>query len=234
MLRGRKTHVLAGSQASLLVAPFRLPDGAVSLFAVEAPTAGIAVEAEVGVDPTRRCARITFDGARVGPDARLARDGGDGGDGATALRDTQIRGFAALAAEMIGAAEATLAMTRDYAATRRQFDRPIGAFQAVKHPLVDMMIGVEMARTHACAAAAALDHDPERAETPARMAKALASDVLASATGRAVQLHGGYGFTWDADVHLYVKRALGARALLGDGVHHRRHLARALFGGAQP
>jgi alkylation response protein AidB-like acyl-CoA dehydrogenase len=123
----------------------------------------------------------------------------------------------------------TLGMTRDDALERRQFDRPIGAFQAVKYPIVDMMVGVELARTHALAEAAALDHAPEGAEVPGRMAKAPASDVFATAVRKAVQRHGGYGFTWDCDVHLYFKRALASRATLGDATHHRRHLAEALL-----
>jgi alkylation response protein AidB-like acyl-CoA dehydrogenase len=223
VLRGRKVHVQDAASAGLLVAPFRLPDDGVALFAVELPAAGVAVEAELGVDPTRRTMRVDLEGVRVGADARLE------GDGAAALRATFVHGYAALAAEMVGGAEATLEMTRAYAVERKQFGRSIGSFQGVKHPLVDMMIGVELARSHAIAAGAALDHDPAAAETPARMAKALASDVYAQVVRKGVQLHGGYGFTIDCDVHLYFKRALASRGVLGDGVHHRRHLAAQLL-----
>jgi len=225
-LRGVKAYVPAAASAGLVVAPFRVGkgDGAPALFAVELPADGVRVEPEVGVDPTRRTGRIRFDGARVPADARLPADG------ANALRHVYRWGWTALAAEMVGGAEATLAMTRDYAIARVQFGRQIGSFQAVKHPLVDVMIAVETARTLALAAAAALDHAPEEAEVPARMAKAAAGDAFAFAADRAIQLHGGYGFTWDCDAHFYFKRALWARGTLGDAVHHRRHLAGLLIG----
>jgi alkylation response protein AidB-like acyl-CoA dehydrogenase len=222
-LSGVKAHVLAAPNAGLVVAPFQTPDG-VALFAVELPAAGVSITPEIGVDPTRRSGRIAFAGVRVGPHARLP------GDAGAALGRVWSWGWTALAAEMVGAADAALVLTRDYAVQRIQFGRPIGAFQAVKHPLVDVLVGVESARTLALAAAAALDHDPARAQIPARMAKAAAGDVLTFATRKAVQLHGGYGFTWDCDAHFFFKRALWARGTLGDALHHRRHLADALLG----
>ena len=230
VLRGLKTHVLCGADAGLVVAPFREPSGAVALFAVELPAAGVATASEVSVDPTRPTARVAFDGVRVGADARLA------GDGAAAWRAMLVRGFAALAAESVGGAESVLLATRDYAVARKQFDRQIGFFQAVKFPIVDMMIGIELARSLAVGAAAALDqaagppdHPPAGAEILARMAKAHASDVFSTAVRKGVQLHGGYGFTWDCDVHFYFRRALWSRAMLGDAIHHRRALAELLF-----
>ena len=222
VLRGQKAHVLSGASAKLLVAPFREPSGRVELFAVELPTKGIHVEAEIGVDGTRRAARIAFESVRVGRDARLE------GRGEAALRRTHVQGFVALAAEMVGAADAALIMTRDYAINRKQFGRQIGFFQAVKHPIVDTLVGVELSRNHVLGAAAALDHSPADAEISARMAKSLSSDVFAVAVRKGVQLHGGYGFTIDCDMHLYFKRALWSRATLGDGTYHRRHLATAL------
>ncbi len=223
ILRGQKTHVLAAQHAHLLVAPFREPSGHLSLFAVELPAKGVVIEPEIGVDATRRGARVAFDGVRVGADARLEARGD------TALRRAQVQAFAALASEMVGGADAALGMTRDYAINHMQFGRQIGFFQAVKHPIVDTMVGVELARNHALGAAAALDHLPAEAEIPARMAKAWASDVFAVAVRKGVQLHGGYGFTIDCDMHLYFKRALWSRATLGDGALHRRHLATALL-----
>ena len=223
VLRGQKRFVLAGANANLVVAPCREPSGEIALFVVDLPASGASVQREIGVDPTRRTARIALDGVRVGREAKL-----DCG-GAAALERAHVRGFAALAAEMVGAADAALVMTRDYAIARKQFGRQIGFFQAVKHPIVDVMIGVELARNHALGAAAALDHAPDDAEVPARMAKAQASDVFATAVRKGVQLHGGYGFTIDCDMHLYFKRALWSRATLGDGPYHRRRLAEALF-----
>lgn len=222
-ITGDKTHVLYGASAAIVVLPCREPDGGLGLYVVELPARGAEVEPETSVDPTRRMARLRLDGVRVGKDARLS------GDGLEALRNTFIRGYAMLAAEMVGGIDAVLTLTRDYAASRIQFGRPIGAFQAVKHPIVDMMIGCEWARSLSLGAAAVLDHDAERAEAIARMAKAQASDVYAFAVKKGVQLHGGFGFTWDCDVHFYFKRALWSRSTLGDAAHHRRHLAAALF-----
>src|SRR6185503_10468581 len=99
---------------------------------------------------------------------------------------------------------------------------PIGAFQAVKHPIVDMMIGCEYARSLAVGAAVARTSDPARAEALARSAKAHAGDAFLFASKKGVQLHGGFGFTWDCDVHFYFKRALWSRVTLGDGAFHRR------------
>jgi alkylation response protein AidB-like acyl-CoA dehydrogenase len=142
-----------------------------------------------------------------------------------------VRGFAALAAEQVGGAESVLLATRDYAIARKQFDHQIGFFQAVKHPIVDMMCGIELARSLATGAAAALDANSAGAETLARMAKSMVSDVYCNAVRKGVQLHGGYGFTWDCDVHFYFRRAMWSRSMLGDGIHHRRWLAQRLFEG---
>jgi alkylation response protein AidB-like acyl-CoA dehydrogenase len=142
-----------------------------------------------------------------------------------------VRGFAALAAESVGGAESVLLTTRDYAVARKQFDRQIGFFQAVKYPIVDMMCGIELARSLAVGAAAALDQSAACSEALARMAKAQSSDVFATAVRKGVQLHGGYGFTWDCDVHYYFRRAMWSRAMLGDAIHHRRWLADALVDG---
>lgn len=228
VLRGLKTGVLSAASAGLVIAPFVTPDGTPALFAVELPATGVAVEPEIGIDPTRRTARVAFDGARVGREACLE------GPGLEGLRTSYRRGYVALAAEMVGGTEAVLELTRRYAIERKQFERQIGSFQAVKHPIVDTMVGLELARTHALAAAVALDQGAAEAEVAARMAKAIASDVFPTAVRRGVQLHGGYGFTWDCDVHFYFKRALWSRATLGDGAHHRRHLASRLLDDPTP
>lgn len=222
LLTGAKTHVPSGAQAQLVVAPFRSSDG-VALFAVETTVPGLRVEPETNVDPTRRTARMVFDGARVPAEARLAH-----GDLA-AWGAILLQGAAWLAAEMVGAADGVLGLTRDYAIDRKQFGRQIGSFQAVKHPIVNDLIGIELARTHAYAAAAAYDEQPDPPATGARMAKALVSDVFARAVRHGVQFHGGYGFTIDCDVHFYFKRAISCRGMLGDAIHHHRHLAATLF-----
>ena len=220
-LDGDKTHVAWAADADVIIAAAR--DGAdLGLFAVDRAADGVTVAPEIGVDSTRRGARVTFAGA---PATRL-----DAGDGAAAWADILLRGAALLAAEMVGAAQAILERTRDYAIERVQFGRPIGSFQAVKHPIVDVMIATEKARSLAYGAAAALDTAPESAEQLARAAKAAAEEALSYAADRGVQLHGGFGFTWDCDAHFYMKRALWSAATLGDARHHRRRLAEVLLG----
>ena len=216
-LDGEKEHVAWGHAADLLVAPFRW-EGGLSLFAVPLDGPGIEIEPEVAIDPSRRLARVRFTGAQVAADARLL-------SGGAVLGDLLAPALVYLSSEMVGAAAAALDLTAAYARERIQFDRPIGAFQAVKHPLVDVLIAVERARSLALAAAVALDHAPEQALRAARMAKVSAEQALSFACDRAIQLHGGFGFTWDCDAHLYYKRALASAATWGDALHHRRALA---------
>jgi alkylation response protein AidB-like acyl-CoA dehydrogenase len=227
VIRGTKTHVLFGNVADACVVPCREPGGGVALYVVDLPVDGARIEQEKPLDTTRRMARVTFDGVRVASSARLD------GDSSAALSATHLFGALMLAAEMTGGLERTLAITRDYAATRIQFGRPIGAFQAVKHPIVDMMIGCEYARSLAVGAAVARKSDPLRAEALVRSAKAHAGDAFLFASKKGVQLHGGFGFTWDCDVHFYFKRALWSRVTLGDGAFHRRNIARMLLDGDQ-
>ena len=139
--------------------------------------------------------------------------------------------WVALAAEMAGGADALLEMTAAYAATREQFGKPIGAFQGVKHPLVNVLIGVEQTRSLVYAAASALAEDAPEAPLLARMAKAHANEVYPFAASRAVQFHGGYGFTEDCDAHLYLRRAQCSRAAFGSSREHRAAIAAALLEG---
>lgn len=238
VLAGVKTHVLWAERADVLIAPARLSASAgaaeIAVFAIPLrATSGVEIDPEIGVDPTRCMARVSLSDARLDAGARLV------GGTASAWRALHLRGCALLSAEMIGAAQAALTMTRDYANERVQFKRPIGAFQAVKHPLVDVMIALERARS-LCAGALdaidALDAADEsaagasgQAETLARMAKAAATQALNFAVDRGVQLHGGFGFTWDCDMHWYFKRALWSAATLGDARHHRQALAERLL-----
>jgi alkylation response protein AidB-like acyl-CoA dehydrogenase len=223
-LTGTVSHVPFGANADLLLVPARERTGTIILFAIELPLEGVLVEPEVSVDTTRRTARVTFDRARVTSASKVD------GDGALLLSNAQIAGAALLAAEMVGVAEGILVRTRDYAAERQQFGKSIGAFQAVKHPIVDLMMGVELSRSMSLGASVLLDSGVAHAEVTARMAKAHVSEVLAFGVKKGVQLHGGFGFTWDADVHFYFKRSLWSRATFGDAIHHRQLLATRLLG----
>jgi alkylation response protein AidB-like acyl-CoA dehydrogenase len=174
--------------------------------------------AEHTVDRTRDGVRI--DVSRLGEGSTF--------DGGLTADDVRARTLTLIAAESCGAAEAALVMTRDYACERKQFGRPIGTFQAVSHPIVNSMIAIEQARSLTLAAAAALDAG-EEALLLARMAKAAASDALRDTTMRGVQLHGGFGFTWDCDMHFYFRRSLHDYPLLGTPAEHRRALASQLL-----
>jgi alkylation response protein AidB-like acyl-CoA dehydrogenase len=131
---------------------------------------------------------------------------------------------------MCGAAEWQLQTTVEYATVRTQFDKPIAFFQAIKHPLVELMVMLDQARSLVYNAACAIDYEPELAEQYARMAKSSASDAAAFACTRSVQTHGGIGFTWECFVHLYFKRQKHNQALMGDGVYQRAKLADIMMG----
>jgi alkylation response protein AidB-like acyl-CoA dehydrogenase len=180
---------------------------------------GAVVDHEKTVDRTR-------DGVRL--DASTQRAGGAAFDGKLTQEEVLARSLTLLAAESCGAAEAALLMTRDYACERKQFGRPIGTYQAVSHPIVNTMIAIEHARSLTLAAAAAIDSG-QAALTLARMAKAAASETLRDATDRGVQLHGGFGFTWDCDMHFYFRRSLHDYPLLGTPTEHRAALLATLL-----
>jgi alkylation response protein AidB-like acyl-CoA dehydrogenase len=131
----------------------------------------------------------------------------------------------ALAAEMLGGAERCLEMAVDYAKQRQQFRRPIGSFQSIKHMCADMLLRVESTRSAVYFAAWAADHDADALPRAAATAKAYASDAFFQCAGDNIQIHGGIGFTWEHDAHLYFKRAQASAMLLGDGDWHRARIA---------
>lgn len=219
-LDGAAWFVQDARKCRSFVVKARTPEG-LALFAVDADAPGLTVTPDAIVDLTRDQAHLTFDKVEA---TRI------GGDALAALRAAEPAQLVMLAADMVGAAEWQLQTTAAYARTRVQFERPIGFFQAVKHPLVDMMIAVDEARSLVYDAACAVDHEPADAETAARMAKSAASDAAALCSGRSVQLHGGIGFTWECFVQLYFKRQKHSEALLGDGAWQRARLAERLFG----
>lgn len=220
-LRGEKAHVWAAPTARLFVVPARAAaNGALRIAVVEAAAGGVTVDAEVALDPSRRQGRVRFAAAACDVLA---------GDAEAAWRAWLPWAQLALAAEMAGGADAALAMTTAYAQTRVQFDRPIGSFQAIKHPLVDVLIAIEQLRTLVYTAASALDAGDAAAPLLARMAKAAASEAYPFACSRAVQFHGGYGFTEDCDAHLYLRRALASRPAFGDARAQRAAIAEALL-----
>jgi alkylation response protein AidB-like acyl-CoA dehydrogenase len=224
-LDGSAWFVQDAQKAEAFVVAARGPAG-VGLYLVDADAPGVTVIPDAIIDLTRDQAHVELRGVTVGPEHMLA----SGPEAGRAYAAAEPAMLVMLAADMVGAAEWQLQTTADHARTRVQFDRPIGFFQAVKHPLVDMMVMIDEARSLVYAAAASCDHEPERALVLARMAKAAASDAASFCSGRSVQLHGGIGFTWECFVQLYFKRQKHNEVLLGDAIYQRAKLADVLIG----
>lgn len=196
----------------------------VGLYQVESTADGLSVVADNITDLTRDQAHLVFDQVKV--TAVLAKPG----QAESVVKAAEPALLTILAADMCGAAEWQLQTTADYARVREQFDKPIGSFQAIKHPLVDLMAMIDCARSHTYNAAEAISFNPDNAERCARMAKAAASDAAAYGCSRSVQFHGGIGFTWECFVHIYFKRQKHSEMLMGDAFYQRARLAETIIG----
>jgi len=201
-------------------------EAGIGLYIVPSDAPGVTVVPDSIVDLTRDQARVKFEGVVV----EAAGTAAGPGRGDAALRAALPAILTMVAADMCGAAEWQLQTTVNYAKERVQFGRPIGFFQAVKHPIVNMMLMIDTARSNMFNAACAIDHEPESALLYAHMAKASASDMAEHCSGRSVQYHGGMGFTWECFVHLYFKRQLHNQVLYGDAGYHRAKLADIIMG----
>lgn len=220
-LNGTAWFVQDAKKAELLVVSAK-DEGGVGLYLVEVGASGVNIEPDGIIDLTRDQAHITFNGVAA---VELAKPG----EGNTALARAMPLILCMVSADMVGAGEWLLQTTVEYARTRIQFDRPLGFFQAVKHPLVNVMLDIDRARSLTYNAACAVDSEPELAERYARMAKSCASDMAVFSASRAVQFHGGIGFTWECYVHLYFKRQMHNHILYGDGAYQRAKLANLLI-----
>jgi len=167
---------------------------------------------------TRKVAALEF----VGTQARLIADEGAA---ASILERTLQLAAVALAAEQVGAAQKCLDMSVEYAKLRVQFGRPIGSFQAIKHKCADLLMAQELARSSAYYAAACADEAEKELPAIASLAKAQVADAVLRIAAESIQIHGGLGFTWEQDVHLYFKRAKASEVLLGDPTYHRELVA---------
>jgi alkylation response protein AidB-like acyl-CoA dehydrogenase len=223
VLDGTKTFVIDGHTADRLLVPVRTGDG-VSIVVVEADAEGVERRRLETMDMTRKQAEITFDGVRVPASSVL----GEPGSGWAALEDTLRRAVVALAYEQVGAAQRCLEMSVDYAKVRVQFGRPIGSFQAIKHKCADMLVQVESARSAAYHAGWAAASDPDELMVAAPLAKSHCSEAFFFCAAENIQIHGGIGFTWEHDAHLYFKRAKTDELLFGSPAYHRALLADAL------
>ncbi len=196
----------------------------VTLLCVPANEKGVTVTQLKTVDMTRRMCHVKFDNVAASEVIGAADAGWP------ILRRTLDVATAALSAEMVGTAQKALDIAVDYAKTRVQFGKPIGSFQAVKHKCVDMMVAVENTRSLTYYACWTVDERVAEAASAVPMAKAYASDMAKNVTSEAIQVHGGIGFTWEHDMHLYHRRALAGEANLGNAPVHRETVAKSLLG----
>jgi alkylation response protein AidB-like acyl-CoA dehydrogenase len=216
-LDGHKSFVLDGHTAALILVVASTDTG-LSMFSVDGGAAGLARTPLATLDQTRKLARLEF---RSVP-ARLV---GSPGDARTVLDHTLDVAAIALAAEQLGGAQRALDMAVDYAKVRHQFGRPIGSFQAIKHRCADLLLEVEPLRSAVGYAAVAVADGSPEVPVLASLLKAYASEVYFRVAAENIQVHGGIGFTWEHDAHLYFKRAKSSELFLGDGSYHRERLA---------
>jgi acyl-CoA dehydrogenase len=227
VLRGAKKFVPDASVATLFVVSV-LYRGKAALAVVRADQLGAgALRANALIDQTKRSANVDFSGVRVDENNLIT-----GAKVAPALRDVRLLGALLVASEATGSAAACLDTIVEYLKTRKQFGKLIGSYQALMHPTVDILTAMDSARSFIYHGATlvsddALDAD---AEIACRMAKAHACQTLLYAGDRAVQFHGGMGFTYDCDAQLYIRRAQWSQQQFGDAQHHRKRLAALLLG----
>jgi alkylation response protein AidB-like acyl-CoA dehydrogenase len=217
-IRGEKTHVADAVAADLLVVTATTTEGELGAFVVPRDAPGLEVTPTATVDGTRKFATVTLTEA---PARRLGS-----GNAKDAVAETVDRLGIAAVVDGVGAASRALEMALEYAKERRQFDRPIGSFQAVQHLCADMLRAVELARAgayYACWAADAAD--PAERHRAATMAQAFAADELYTVGASLIQVHGGIGFTWEHDAHLYYKRLLTLKELGGGSPGQLEELA---------
>jgi alkylation response protein AidB-like acyl-CoA dehydrogenase len=222
-LTGHKSFVLDGHTADLIVVLARAPgstgEAGLSLFTVPGDAFGLSRRLLKTMDQTRKLARLTFDAVEAQPL-------GEPGSAVAPFNRTMIEASICLANEMVGGAERLREDALAYSKMRMQFGRSIASFQSMKHKAADMLLDVELAKSAAYYAAAALDDGDDDVVATASLAKACASETYSQTAIHAVQIHGGIGFTWDNDTHLWFKRAKSSEVLLGDAHHHREQMMR--------
>jgi len=220
VLDGEKTFVHDAGSAGLFVVAAR-EDSGVGLYLVERGQPGVQAESYALIDTTKRMGTLRLAGVRVARDAVMVAPP----QGAAALARMLDAGAVAVAAEAVGAAAAVHQLTVEYAKVRQQFGVSIGKFQGVKHPLAEMHVEIETAKSLVYYAAWALDSAPEELPRAASMAKAYTSDAFARVGIDAIQLHGAIGYTEEYDAQLYLKRSKWVRPQFGDADHHYERIA---------
>lgn len=221
VLSGEKSFVVDGHTANLLIVVARMKgttgSEGITFFTVKEEAAGLEKTLLKSMDTTRKLARLKF----VDVEAQLL---GVEAGGYEAFLNTQDRAVIALANEMVGGAQYLLDSAIAYSKIRMQFGRVIGSFQAIKHKCADMLLELELAKSAAYYAAAALEEEGTNIPALASMAKSAAGDAYMHIAAETIQIHGGIGFTWDQDTHLWFKRAKSSEVYLGGPAYHRERL----------
>jgi alkylation response protein AidB-like acyl-CoA dehydrogenase len=226
LLTGTKTFVLNADVADFVLVSGRMGGAPALAVVLKEELAPAAVSRETVIDETRRSFELTLDRIRVPAERTIT-----GEAAIAALKAIRNAALLLISAESAGGIAGVLEVIVEYLNTRTAFGRKIGSYQGLKHPTVDILIGLERSRSHVYHAASLIEAGApeENVEAALRMAKAQTSDAFAFAGDRAIQFHGGFGFTWECDAQLYLRRALWAQYAFGDAIHHRRHLAELLL-----
>jgi alkylation response protein AidB-like acyl-CoA dehydrogenase len=230
-LDGRKCFVADAPSADRLLVVVRTGSGSenpaqgISLLLVDADAPGVSIRNVAFVEQTRKLAEVRFDGVRVSADALLGKKD----EGWPLLERLHDHARVALCAELSGSAQRVLELSVAYAKTREQFGQPIGRFQAIQHKCADMLVASEGMRSAAYYSAWALDQDEPDGHSSACLAKAHCSEAGVKVTGDGIQIHGGLGFTWEQDLHLYFKHARATELAFGSPALHRELAARVLI-----
>ena len=220
VLNGTKMFVIDGHTADLVIVAARTPAG-VSLFTVVGDAPGLTRTALSTMDQTRKQARLEL----ADTPARLI---GTDGQGWTVLGTVLDLAAVALSAEEVGGAQKVLEMAVEYAKVRVQFGRPIGSFQAIKHKCADMLLEVESAKSAAYYGMWCAAEMNDELPSVASLAKAYCSEAYFHAAAENIQIHGGIGFTWEHDMHIFFKRATSSAASFGDAATNREAVARLI------
>ncbi len=229
LLHGTKLFVPDAEIADLIICVARTdnastPDGGLTFLVLDRNSDGVSITPLKTMDQTRRLYEVSFDQVPVPMNQVLGEVGGAW----TVMQRVLDKATVGLCAEMVGGAQRVLDMCVEYSKSRIQFGRPIGSFQSIQHRCADMLLVIESARSAVYAAAWAASQDAESLALQASIAKAYTGDAYRFVTGEAIQIHGGMGFTWEHDAHLYLKRAKAAEVTFGDANFHRERVGRLI------
>ncbi|MCS1410003.1 MAG: Acyl-CoA dehydrogenase [Verrucomicrobia subdivision 3 bacterium] len=224
-LDGKKTLVGGGASAGQTILCVVRDETELAVALIPASRDGVQVRVTPSIDRTRPLGEVVFENVVVKEDDIIGR----GGSVESALARMFQLGSVILCADMVGGMQWMMEAAVEYAKTREQFGRPIGAYQMVQMQCADMLLMLESARSATYYAAWALNERDPAAERAVSMAKAYCSDVCREVGHRSIQVHGGIGFTWEHDLHLYYKRAKASELMFGDATFHREQLAESLL-----